>query len=236
MDSGWNYEAHAGRLAAKFAKYCDEIECFLPLKGKVLLDVGAGGGDFLYQARRRGARVMGLDIDLCGVRFARDRYGIDIQPCLLEEWPPPDGGVDVVTMWEVLEHLNDPSATIATASRVLKAGGWLLLSTPCLDSLWDRFAFVMYDLSFGRIQYPLEYRYSWTHLQLFTSNQLVRMLSIHGFEIVFQDRRTEFTYELEEYFHRVHPGIIRKALAGLSAGLLHVFPIKNKMVVYARRA
>ncbi|MBL0176728.1 MAG: class I SAM-dependent methyltransferase [Ignavibacteria bacterium] len=137
--------------------------------------------------------MRGLDLDVAGVEFARAAFGIDVDQCLVEELQIEGNGFDAVTMWEVMEHLNDPHATVAAIARVVRNGGMFFLSTPCLDSVWDKAAFALYDLSFGAIQFPLTYRYSWTHLQLFSRRDIARILADHGFTVEHLELRTEFT-------------------------------------------
>jgi len=235
MDTGWDYSAHAASLAAKFSSYCDRIEQFLPLKGRSILDVGAGGGDFLNQARLRGALVSGLDLDLSGVRFARETYCIGLEQNILEEATYEPSSFDAISLWEVMEHLNRPRELVAAAADLLKSGGFLFLSTPSRDSLWDKAAFALYDISFGLVQFPLSYRYSWTHLQIFSGRDMARLLKEHGFEIVFLERRMEFTYPLEDYLHRVGNRRLRRMLARLFGCFVKAVPVRNKMIVYARK-
>jgi 2-polyprenyl-6-hydroxyphenyl methylase/3-demethylubiquinone-9 3-methyltransferase len=235
MDTGWDYSAHAASLAAKFSSYCKQIEQFLPLNGCRILDVGAGGGDFLKQARLRGAHVSGLDLDLSGVRFAREAYGIELEQKILEEAPYEPSSFDAISLWEVIEHLNRPREIVSAAAYLLKPGGFLLLSTPSRDSLWDKAAFALYDISFGLVQFPLSYRYSWTHLQIFSGRDMARLLKEHGFEIVLFERRMEFTYPLEDYLHRVGNRRLRSMLARLFGCFVKAVPVRNKMIVYARR-
>lgn len=235
METDWNFAAHAPALAKKFSAYADHIERYVTLAGKTVLDVGAGGGDFLQQAKLRGANVHGIDLDRAGVRFAREAFGISLHDCLLEELALQSESQDILTMWEVLEHLNDPRSTMTEIVRILKPGGWLLLSTPCRDSLWDTFAFMMYNLSFGRIQFPLLYRFSWTHLQIFSRRDIERILSEFGFVIEYYDQRTELTYSTEEYLQWFRPAFFRRPAAFIWNFVKPLIPLGNKMVVYARK-
>jgi 2-polyprenyl-3-methyl-5-hydroxy-6-metoxy-1,4-benzoquinol methylase len=235
MDTGWDYAAHAPALAVKFGSYCDALSRVFDFADKSVLDVGAGGGDFLAAARARGARVRGLDLDVAGVAFAREAFGIDVSQCLVEDLPAEENGFDAVTMWEVLEHLNDPHATVSAIARVMAEGGMFFLSTPCLDSAWDRVAFALYDLSFGWIQFPLTYRYSWTHLQIFSRRDVTRLLADHGFTIEHLERRTEFTYPTLLYLSRIRPAWLRPVLARIWDAVMRIVPLNNKMIVHARK-
>ncbi len=235
VDSAWDYAAHADSLARKFDTYCNEMEKVFPLRGASLLDVGAGGGDFLNQAQLRGARVSGLDLDRSGIRFARDRFGVPILAARVEEAALPEASFDAVTMWEVIEHVNDPRATVHAIARLLKKEGWFVLSTPCLDSLWDKAGFFLYRASFGRIQFPLTYRFSWAHLQIFSRRHLASLLAQEGFTLRRFEQRTEFTYPAEEYLRRIRGAFLRKILLLLWRILVFLVPIRNKMILYTQK-
>ena len=235
MDTGWDYAAHAPALAMKFRAYCDDLSRVFDFQGASVLDVGAGGGDFLAVAKERGARVRGLDLDVAGVEFARSSFGIDVDQCLVEDLQIEGNGFDAVTMWEVMEHLNDPHATVAAIARAVREGGMFFLSTPCLDSVWDKAAFALYDLSFGAIQFPLTYRYSWTHLQIFSRRDVTRILADHGFTVEHLERRTEFTYPTILYLARIRPAWLRPVLARLWDAVMRMVPLNNKMLVHARK-
>lgn len=235
VDSAWDYPGHAESLARKFDAYCADIERVFPLRDAALLDVGAGGGDFLNQARLRGARVSGLDLDRTGIRFARERFDVTILPARVEEAGLPAGSFDAVTMWEVIEHVNDPRETIRAIGRLLKEGGWFFLSTPCLDSLWDRAGFFLYRASFGWIQFPLTYRFSWAHLQIFSRRHLSTLLAQEGFTIRDFEQRTEFTYPAEGYLQNIRALFPRKIAAFIWKILIRLVPIRNKMVLSAQK-
>ena len=231
----WDYESHAANLEKKFSAYCDHMEKYFSFAGKYILDVGAGGGDFLYQTKQRGAQPLGLDLDLTGIDFSQNRYGITILPHLVEETTLEKESFDAVTMWEVVEHVNDPQKTVAAIASLLKRGGYLFLSTPCLDSLWDRVGIFLYKITFGAIQFPLLYRFSWAHLQIFSRHHLEELLRRNGFTVIYFEQRTEFTYPSEMYLEKIKPKLLRKFLASIWDIFNRVLPIGNKMLVYARK-
>lgn len=111
----------AYRWAAQFAS------------GRVVLDIGCGEGYGVAELARRAARVIALDIDPGVVRGARQRYGgerIAWLSAMAESLPIADGAIELVTCFQVLEHVRDPERFFGEVYRVLAPGGVLLLTTP----------------------------------------------------------------------------------------------------------
>jgi len=142
--------------------------------GGQLLDVGCGTGNFLAQMRERGGwKVYGLDISSEAVEYARRRFDLDVFHGALEDAGYPSAFFDVVTLWNVLEHLHDPRATLKEVRRVLRADGILALSVPNGDSLDARL--------FGRYWIGLDPP---RHLYTFTRQTLQRLLVQTGFKVL----------------------------------------------------
>ncbi|NOT09021.1 MAG: class I SAM-dependent methyltransferase [Gemmatimonadales bacterium] len=113
---------------------------FLPSQaaGSCLLDVGAAIGLFVERARRAGWNAEGVEPSQWAARYAHEVLGQPVRPTTLEAAQIAPQSVDVVTLWEVIEHLPDPRATLAAIRRVLRPGGLLVLSTPDAGSLVAR--------------------------------------------------------------------------------------------------
>jgi SAM-dependent methyltransferase len=101
-----------------------------------LLDVGCATGNFLEGMRRRGNwRVCGVEVNEEAVRYARERFGLEVFQGELGAAGYPERSFDVVTLWNVLEHLYSPLDTLSEIRRLLKEDGVLVLSVPNADSL-----------------------------------------------------------------------------------------------------
>jgi len=101
-----------------------------------ILDIGCGTGANLALLRRFG-RVVASDafptaLDLCRERGFTNVCGADAG-----RLPLPAGAVDIVTAFEVFEHLADDGAALAEVHRVLRSGGRLLLTVPAHPFLWS---------------------------------------------------------------------------------------------------
>ena len=112
-----------------------------------VLDVGCAIGLFLAAAQRDGWESFGIEPSRPLSDYGRHRFGINIYQGELHERAFPDGYFDVVTLWEVVEHLMHPLNVLREVYRVLRPGGLLLLSTPnwhdiareILGARWNNF-------------------------------------------------------------------------------------------------
>jgi len=115
-------------------KRCQAIRRYKPA-GR-LLDVGCATGDFLDVMREiPGWQVTGVELSAHAADYARTELGLDVLVGTLEENHLADASFDVVTLWNVFEHLPDPLATLREIHRILKPSGLLVINTPNLDSL-----------------------------------------------------------------------------------------------------
>jgi 2-polyprenyl-6-hydroxyphenyl methylase/3-demethylubiquinone-9 3-methyltransferase len=105
-----------------------------PLTGLSLLDIGCGGGLVCEPLARLGASVTGLDPGAENIEAAR-RHGeaqglaIDYRTGTAEELAAEGRAFDVVSCLEVVEHVPDVRAFLATCTRLVRPGGLMLLST-----------------------------------------------------------------------------------------------------------
>ena len=93
-----------------------------------LLDVGCAAGFFLAEARRY-FEVSGVELSEFSSRHAREKLQLNVITGTLQSAQLPADHFDVVTLWDVIEHVPDPVAVLADAARVLKPGGLLVLTT-----------------------------------------------------------------------------------------------------------
>lgn len=101
-----------------------------------LLDVGCATGDFLETMRTYpGWQVSGVELSATASRYARERLGLDVRTGTLMEARFAAESFDVITLWNVIEHLTDPVAELSEMNRLLRPGGLLVFTTPSLDSL-----------------------------------------------------------------------------------------------------
>ncbi len=155
-----------------FERHLRPIEALAgPGPGRRLLDVGCHIGVFLEIAGAHGWEAWGVEPSRWAVEIARAK-GLRVIEGTLREAAFPDAWFDVVTMWDVIEHLSDPMGELREVHRILKPGGWVVIHTMDIES------------PFARL---LGARWPWLmemHLYYFSRRTLRRMLERAGFESV----------------------------------------------------
>ena len=113
------------------------LEKYLPTGGTGLrlLDAGCGTGHHLAELRKRGYEVAGVDASKEMLRYARENNPeSEILEADVEEIPFPDESFDIILSIEVLRHLPRSAKTISEMARLLKPGGYCLVTaTPVLN-------------------------------------------------------------------------------------------------------
>jgi SAM-dependent methyltransferase len=105
--------------------------------GRPLLDVGAYTGVFVEIAAQHGWDAWGVEPSRWAVERARSR-GLQVVQGTLETANLPAGHFDVLTMWDVIEHLTDPREALSQAHRLLAPDGLLVVHTIDIESLFAR--------------------------------------------------------------------------------------------------
>ena len=96
-----------------------------------LLDIGAGGGEFVYLTGRSGFEASGVDPNLGYAEYARAEYGVLLHSGDLAEVSERSG---VVTMFHVMEHLPSPLAAFENLWSIIEPGGTLFVEVPDIES------------------------------------------------------------------------------------------------------
>jgi 2-polyprenyl-3-methyl-5-hydroxy-6-metoxy-1,4-benzoquinol methylase len=141
------------------------------LAGTRVLEVGCGLGDFLVLARQGGARVLGLELDGPYADFAEKEHGLSIARGRIEDLDTA-ARFDVIALFHVVEHLEDPVGILAALRPRLAGGGRLFIEVPNFMGPW-RIPFT----EFLRLE----------HLYNFSPDTLRRVLARAGFRVTSQD-------------------------------------------------
>lgn len=187
-----DYDADKLPMVPTFEIYLDLLERYGKLRGN-LLDVGAATGFFLELASKRNWQVHGIEASEFAVAQARSK-GLDVRG--LKDARFADESFAAVTMWDVLEHMQDPLQELRDIHGLLQQGGLLAISTPDAGSLVALLAGMNWHLVV-----PPE------HLNLFTQKSLKVALESSGYEVLLISRigkRFTLQYVLQT-LHRVVP-------------------------------
>ncbi len=109
----------------------------------VLLECGCGGGYYSAQLQRAGWQVIATDIYAEAAGYAKAQgatHGLAFDGG--QSWPLQDASVDALIMLDVLEHIEDDTAALREAQRVLRPGGAAIISVPAYNFLfspWDTY-------------------------------------------------------------------------------------------------
>ena len=125
---------------------------FRPLEGRTALDVGCGAGLLAEPLARIGAKVTAIDaapelIEVAKAHAAGAGLAIDYRPIAVEDLT---GTYDLVTAMEVVEHVAEPKAFLASLAARLAPGGLMILSTPNRTA-WSRLLTITLAEGFGQI-------------------------------------------------------------------------------------
>ena len=133
--SYWDPEGPMRMLHLMNPVRIDFVEAFAPLQDACVLDVGCGGGLAAEAMVKRGAQVTGLDASLQMLQAARvhsEESGLEITYTegAAEDFAARHAGAfEIVTAFEMIEHVPDPERTLAAMGALLSPGGILVLST-----------------------------------------------------------------------------------------------------------
>jgi len=105
------------------------VQKFVAIKNGDLLDIGAGTGYFLNSMHNANWTVCGIEKSATARRFAQQKFGLTLfEPDKLVQIP--DKSQDIITLWHVLEHLENPNIIFENLYRILKAEGVLIVAMP----------------------------------------------------------------------------------------------------------
>ncbi len=105
-------------------------------KGRRVLDFGSGVGFFLDACREKGMEPLGVEFSEVAARYAKEKLGIEVQTDperAISRFS--DGQFDLITAWQVVEHLRRPRETLRELVRILAPGGTLAIAVPNLGSI-----------------------------------------------------------------------------------------------------
>ncbi|NCA83558.1 MAG: class I SAM-dependent methyltransferase [Opitutae bacterium] len=193
------------------------------------LDVGCGLGFLMDVAFDQGFQVQGVEFNRSAIRYIQSKFTYPVEYGLVQELKF-DGTFDVISLFDVIEHMNDPADSLRFLRGIVAPGGVCAIQTMDSDSFMSR-------LIGKRLE---DFRRTREHLYFFSRRSITRMLNETGWEVV-DIRFVGHTFQIGDLIKRisVYGGWIEK----LAKALVHprwlleaniYFNPGVKMMVYAR--
>ncbi|MEM7021003.1 MAG: class I SAM-dependent methyltransferase [Pseudomonadota bacterium] len=201
-----------------------------------VLDVGAGGGRFLAELKQGGwtEGVTGIEPKTSRRQFALNRYDIDLRPFEITHGSWDGEAFSAITMWDVIEHMQDPAGAVRRAAELLEPGGKLFLETPTRECAYYKGADLVYRLT-GRPTLLRSMYYAprtYGHKQIFTAAQLEMLMRRYGLDRVEVVRFHELSFPTAHYLRRIVklPQLV-KTLDPIVGLVLKATRVRNKVMV-----
>lgn len=150
-------------------------------KNLSVLDVGCANGRLGGEIKKKGHSVWGVDISTDAIQKAQQVldgvFEFDIQ----STWPGNllEDNFDVILMSELLEHVFNPVEVLKNATKHLKSGGYIIITTPNFMTWTNRLRFI-----FGDFNYKDQGMFDFGHIRWFTYSYLKKTLEDSSLEIV----------------------------------------------------
>lgn len=112
-----------------FSRELNKLNRYFKCPGKVF-DVGTAGGAFLKAAFEMGWNVSGCEPNQAMCRFVKEKYDYNINCGTLFECNLEADAFDMVTLWDVLEHVPNPIEVLKECARILKKDGIIVINNP----------------------------------------------------------------------------------------------------------
>jgi SAM-dependent methyltransferase len=152
---------------------------FIRVADPKVLDIGAYTGIFLRYLKTAGISGIGIEPNEAAARYGRDRFGIDILPIDFEKFQSTEK-YDLITLFNVLEHLSNPQSTLIKIRQIISAHGILVIEVPNIFHL------------FAKLSYGYWHHFQHGHFWFFSFGTLRRLLD-----------RCQFSVEYNTYVPKI---------------------------------
>lgn len=149
-----------------------KVEMYTSKSGGRILDIGCATGVFLREMQDYGWEAYGVEPSKFASDIAINQQGLNVYQGYLKEGLFTENFFDVITLWDVFEHLPNPVETLQEIKKILKADGYLVITTPNSNS-WERKIFEQYWVGW---EVP-------RHFNIFSEASIIRLLDAQGFQI-----------------------------------------------------
>lgn len=140
------------------------------IKSGKLFDLGVGWGHFLLAAKQLGYDVYGIEISKYPYTYAKNDLGLPVSH--IDFFKMEKKVFDLITMWDVLEHIDDANLVIEKCSDMVNKNGYVVIQVPQIDSFiakWKKENWNMMGLD---------------HVNYFSKKTITLLLNRYGFEVI----------------------------------------------------
>jgi 2-polyprenyl-3-methyl-5-hydroxy-6-metoxy-1,4-benzoquinol methylase len=175
IDNFWWKDAHE-------RMYEDFCEKFICRKNGRLLDVGCGLGYFVKKISEfKSWYVEGCEISKVAVDYAHNKLGLDnVHLGKAEELDFSPKYFDVITMWDVIEHIPDPDPILKYLNKILKDDGYLFIHTPNINIQLPKARIKKFFQSKRKV--GIHYLEARDHINIYSSRTIKKVLQNNGFD------------------------------------------------------
>lgn len=224
-----DYQAMEKSLAKEAWRKINFIRSFTT--ARMLLDLGCGLGTFLKEAKAKGYKVSGNDISDYAQKTVSTELKVPFYKGSVAQSALPKRHFELVTAWDVFEHIPEISAAFKNVSSTIVENGFLFLTTPNIKSVDSKIL--------GRYWYG--YKKIPEHLIFFSPESIRYALENNGFEVL-----TIKTWGFERDFNfiaqklKLYNSLVAKIFFGVisALGLRHksiYLPLTDMMVVARKK-
>ena len=136
-----------------------------------LFDLGTGWGHFLYTGKQLGYEVSGIEVSDTAYEYATNELKLPVEHINFFNMEINKQAYDLITMWDVLEHIPDADEVVRRCNLMLKDGGYVILQVPQIDSFFaKRLKENWHMISYGHVNY-------------FSKDTIRKLFERHGFEV-----------------------------------------------------
>jgi len=193
------------------------------VQGSSLLDIGAASGIFVNLAREEGYTAVGIEPSAQLVNEAKEKFGVDIIKGTVDNFDAREQ-FDIVTMLDLIEHVNDPEIFLKKVSPLIRKDGVLVIVTPDVNSLAAKF--------FGNRWW----HYRTAHVHFFNLKSLTYLLEKLGFVI---EKKHRFAWNFTFFYlaTRIFPSLKRgRTLQKILKRLNLKLQLFDSWEIYARKS
>ena len=124
------------KLKATFSRRLKFAEAYLPDKG-ILLDYGCAIGHLCMVSKEMGWKTFGSDFSNFGAETTKADFGVETFVSDVTHPPIKDNSIDLVCMYDLIEHIPDPGKSLRNVSKIIKPEGYVHLVTQMLGQSLD---------------------------------------------------------------------------------------------------